>query len=309
MKDFTRGQEFWRAALRQLGRYEGTALSEYAAVVGLLLGCVTLAAFMLSHVIREPAVTLATWGHAQRVAGAANTSGQPTALRVRRDARPSSSPSKGGWLVGAVVLIGAAGIAAGTLLRRHLTVKRRSVLEAGANLSAEFAARFAVKRQQIYKILCSDPQRLFDHQIHVRDLMTDRLTGVSPSTSQKEVQQIMADNQMRHLLVRDAQGRLLGIISDRDIHERNGRTAADVMSPRPITVSPDTVLNLAISTMLANRISCLPVMDRGKPVGILTSTDLLMTLQCCMQLLDQIAQQVNFASDESEAAGRRAVAS
>jgi len=143
----------------------------------------------------------------------------------------------------------------------------------------------------------------------VRDLMTDRLTGVSPSTSQKEVQQIMADNQMRHLLVRDAQGRLLGIISDRDIHERNGRTAADVMSPRPITVSPDTVLNLAISTMLANRISCLPVMDRGKPVGILTSTDLLMTLQCCMQLLDQIAQQVNFASDESEAAGRRAVAS
>jgi CBS domain-containing protein len=84
---------------------------------------------------------------------------------------------------------------------------------------------------------------------------------------------------------------LLGIISDRDIIGHFGNsaalepdyldkvTAADLMSTNLITVGPTTLLSDAVSRIVDAGINSLPVVDGGKTVGILTSTDIFLSLE------------------------------
>ncbi|MBR8831295.1 MAG: Inosine-5'-monophosphate dehydrogenase [Chroococcopsis gigantea SAG 12.99] len=54
------------------------------------------------------------------------------------------------------------------------------------------------------------------------------------------------------------------------------KTIADVMTPNPITVKPDTSLQEAIKILAENHISGLPVVDdEGKLVGVISETDLM----------------------------------
>lgn len=54
------------------------------------------------------------------------------------------------------------------------------------------------------------------------------------------------------------------------------KTVADVMTPNPITVSPQTPLKDAIQLLAEHRVSGLPVVDEGeKLVGVLSETDLM----------------------------------
>lgn len=54
------------------------------------------------------------------------------------------------------------------------------------------------------------------------------------------------------------------------------KTVADVMTPDPLTVTPETVLKDAIQTMANNHIGGLPVVDdSGKLQGILSESDLM----------------------------------
>jgi CBS domain-containing protein len=101
--------------------------------------------------------------------------------------------------------------------------------------------------------------------------------------------------EFRHLLVTDPHGRLLGLVSDRDVlrcfgpgrypdQERLERTAAlDIMSSDLITVAPDTLLAVAANEMLGHGISCLPVLTDEQLVGILTDTDLQTVLEVLLQ--------------------------
>jgi predicted transcriptional regulator len=113
----------------------------------------------------------------------------------------------------------------------------------------------------------------------------------------------MHDSRIRHLLVVHGQ-ELQGIISDRDVAERTGRTAANIMTRNPIAVSPDTPAIQAITTMLAGRFSCLPVVEDGKLLGLLTTTDLMMALQCTLQLMAQSSDAL-LADAPTEVKGAR----
>jgi signal-transduction protein with cAMP-binding, CBS, and nucleotidyltransferase domain len=97
----------------------------------------------------------------------------------------------------------------------------------------------------------------------------------------------MAERQCRHLLVL-GHGCLEGIISDRDLSVRRGQTARDLMTRDPATVDPSTTVFDAVSQMLARHISCLPVVEGGRVAGVITTTDLLMALQCTARLLEQL---------------------
>lgn len=123
----------------------------------------------------------------------------------------------------------------------------------------------------------------------VRDLMTTTLVTVGPDTSIFDAKKAMAEQRIRHLLVRDESG-LLGIVTDRDIrlnlpspatslsvwelnHLLAKLTARDVMTKNPITVSPDQAARDAASVMVARKIGALPVTAQGRLVGIVTETD------------------------------------
>lgn len=54
------------------------------------------------------------------------------------------------------------------------------------------------------------------------------------------------------------------------------KTVADIMTPQPITVKPETPLQEAIKTLVENHISGMPVVNEaGKLVGVISESDLM----------------------------------
>jgi CBS domain-containing protein len=149
--------------------------------------------------------------------------------------------------------------------------------------------RFVDKRQRILRSLSSDVRRLFDRQIPVRKAMTARVETVLPAAPVDVLRERFLTEGIRHLLVVDAERRLVGMISDRDVASRRGQRAEQIMTRDPVFVEPETLLSQAITMILKHRIHALPVVDEGRVTGIITSSDLLMTLQCCIQLLQRLA--------------------
>lgn len=118
----------------------------------------------------------------------------------------------------------------------------------------------------------------------VSEVMTRDVVSLYPSQSFGEAVGLMASRPFRHVLVVHPNGRLAGVISDRDLLRVMGATTdwkekriSDVMTQDVFTVTPQTPLSVAVREILARRINCLPVLyDENKQVcGIVTSTDLL----------------------------------
>ncbi|MBX7168056.1 MAG: CBS domain-containing protein [Pirellulales bacterium] len=148
------------------------------------------------------------------------------------------------------------------------------------------------KRQEVLRILAGDWQVLMDGRLLVGHLMSRRVMTVPPVTPAEEVRRTMQQNRLRHLMVRDRDGRLLGVISDRDLARPKAKDAEQLMTPNPIHVTPDTPIAPAITLLLNKHISSLPVIEGGMLVGVLTTTDLIMALQCTLQTLSRIARQL-----------------
>jgi diguanylate cyclase (GGDEF)-like protein len=149
--------------------------------------------------------------------------------------------------------------------------------------------RAFAKRQQLWRALLTDGDLLLRNGLEVRHLMTRNPLKVSPSATVSEMRQIFAASRVHHLLV--CQGDcLLGVISDRDLSARAGKTAGRMIQQPLYTVTPHTSLGTAIQTLVEHNISCLPVLEGGQLSGILSTTDLVLTLQCSLQLWLRMAQ-------------------
>ncbi len=156
------------------------------------------------------------------------------------------------------------------------------------------------KRQQIYRILSGNLPALVENQMCVRHLMTDQLITVLPTCSADEVRNLLPCQYIRHVLVCTTAGKLVGIISDRDLANTSANTAKELMTPRPITVEPDCLIGPAVTLIMKRQISCLPVVKDGEVCGVLTSTDLMMALQCSLQALQRIVTEIANPSDPAE---------
>jgi CBS domain-containing protein len=155
-----------------------------------------------------------------------------------------------------------------------------------------------LKRQNILRIISADMQVLLESRLEVRHLMSKRLTTVGPRDSFKAILETMTTQKLRHLLVCEKE-KLVGIISDRDLHKPNAQTAADLMTRNPYCVEPESAIVPAITQLMNKRISCLPVTSDGELVGVLTTTDLMMALQCTLQVLGKLSAELLGPSDLS----------
>jgi CBS domain-containing membrane protein len=115
------------------------------------------------------------------------------------------------------------------------------------------------------------------YDLKVSDLMTTALMTIKASEPLSEAKIDMEMGLVHHLPVVDDRGRLVGIVSDRDITRRaDKKRIADVMSRELVTTRPDTPAHLAASMMLDFRIGSLPVVDDdGALIGVVTITDYL----------------------------------
>lgn len=185
---------------------------------------------------------------------------------------------------GLVLLAGA--LAIRQRVRHALARRRVREVELSREESSDASAPNFAKRQEIRRVLLRHLGEVLQSRILVRHVMSRRVRAVEPTVPGAVLQTTLNEEGFHHLLVM-SQGKLLGVLSDRDLCGRCGKRAADLMTPRPLTVGPEVPIGQAITAMLRHRISCLPVVEGEQVLGILTSTDLLLTLQCLLQLLEQ----------------------
>ena len=96
---------------------------------------------------------------------------------------------------------------------------------------------------------------------------------------------VMDWRHIRHVPVEDEQGRLAGLVTHRALlrllsrgtqsQNANPLTVREIMKTDPVTVSSTTPTLEALELMRGNSIGCLPVVDDGRLVGIVTSFDFL----------------------------------
>jgi CBS domain-containing protein/gamma-glutamyl:cysteine ligase YbdK (ATP-grasp superfamily) len=128
----------------------------------------------------------------------------------------------------------------------------------------------------------------------VEHCMDTDLVTVDPHEPVDLVANLMVWNNIRHVLVEDADNRLVGLVSQRALVKLVGTyhpeqldgplPVSEVMQRNPVTVEPETPTVDAIDLMRRNRWSCLPVIKNGQLVGILNETQL---MAIAGQLLEQ----------------------
>ncbi len=100
----------------------------------------------------------------------------------------------------------------------------------------------------------------------------------APADTLAQVQARMHEGRFRSMPVVEA-GKLVGIVTDRDIRDHAGHlehtAVATAMTKDVLTVKPDTSSWDAARLLLDHKIGGLPVIEEGKVVGVVTSSDLL----------------------------------
>lgn len=121
--------------------------------------------------------------------------------------------------------------------------------------------------------------------LKVEQFMGTDLVTVGEDDTLELASNLMDWEKIRHIPVEDAQHRLVGLLSYRSLLRHYGKAGAgwskepvrvaDIMKADPVTVSPQTSTVDAIALMKRHRIGCLPVVEEGKLVGIITERDFL----------------------------------
>jgi acetoin utilization protein AcuB len=126
--------------------------------------------------------------------------------------------------------------------------------------------------------------------LRVRDAMTRDVVTVGSEESAARAWGLCRERNIRHLPVVEG-GRLVGIVSDRDLRDLSPpRDTADqentlgwvqirdMMSTGVVTAHPLDTIEHAAKVIYENRFNCLPVVADDEIVGIITSSDLVRTL-------------------------------
>jgi CBS-domain-containing membrane protein len=134
--------------------------------------------------------------------------------------------------------------------------------------------------------------------INVNDVMSKDPLTVSPSDTVGQAEELMYENHYRQLPVVENK-QLIGIVTDRDIRsflaqssllepEKRGKAlrtkVTDIMTAKPLTLSPENDLREAVELLLEEKIGGVPVVDETEGlVGIVTYVDV---LRCFLDRLE-----------------------
>jgi len=156
--------------------------------------------------------------------------------------------------------------------------------------------------------------------MRVDDVMTTDVATVAPGASLKDVARILVERDISGVPVVDADGDVLGVVSEADLlakeraepptrggplawlvdpieiierRKLGARLAGEVMTSPAVTIAPYRNLATAAGIMLDNRVNRLPVVSDGKLVGIVTRADLVRAFaRSDAEVLDEIRQDV-----------------
>jgi acetoin utilization protein AcuB len=123
----------------------------------------------------------------------------------------------------------------------------------------------------------------------VKDVMTMNVVNIPSNTSISDAKRIMEAHKIRRLPIVD-RGKLVGIITERRLEQYTPSKATslsvweigyllgntpvkDIMEKNVVTVTPDMTVEEALGAAQNNGVGALPVVEKGRLVGIVTTND------------------------------------
>lgn len=115
----------------------------------------------------------------------------------------------------------------------------------------------------------------------VQRYMTTAPYSIGPDQKLSRAHKMMRDHHIRHLPVLQG-GKLIGILTDRDLHlietlrdvDPEAVTVEDAMSQMPYSVKPETPLDEVAAEMADHKYGCAVILQNDKVVGVLTTVDI-----------------------------------
>ncbi|NET69757.1 MAG: CBS domain-containing protein [Sphaerospermopsis sp. SIO1G2] len=183
--------------------------------------------------------------------------------------------------------------------------------------------------QAVLQQLLESLKQQIPHPPTARDIMSSPVRTIRPETTISEAQRILLRYGHSGLSIVNEQGKLVGIISRRDLdialhHGFNHAPVKGYMKTNLKTINPDTILPQIESLIVTYDIGRLPVLENDNLVGMVTRTDVLRELyqaeivnhqikkddekqidlpQLQSKLTPQLWQLLNIASQEAEKRG------
>ena len=146
--------------------------------------------------------------------------------------------------------------------------------------------------------------------LKVKDIMTREVITVSPETEIVQATKLLLENRINGVPVMDETGKLVGILCQSDLIAQQKKlpipsfftllnglipliskkqiekqvqkiaaiTVAQAMTPNPVTVQPDINIEEVAALMVDRNFHTIPVVDKGKLVGIVGKEDILRTI-------------------------------
>lgn len=132
-------------------------------------------------------------------------------------------------------------------------------------------------------------------KISVRDAMTPRVITLSPSDKIVDAAKLMLKNEIGSIIILE-NGNPTGIVTEKDFTKLIAKeiklhdiTIKEIMSSPLVTISPNANLLDAARLMLKSKTRKLPVLDKGKLVGIITAEDIVRVAPKEIELLLELA--------------------
>jgi Zn-dependent protease/predicted transcriptional regulator len=114
------------------------------------------------------------------------------------------------------------------------------------------------------------------NRFKVADIMTPNPICVKQDMPKQQVLNLMMKFKHLGYPVTDDFGRIVGVVTLKDLLEKPGNTVGEVMSRKIVVVRPDATADKVLKLMMENNIGRLPVVDEdGKVVGIVTRSDIM----------------------------------
>jgi len=111
--------------------------------------------------------------------------------------------------------------------------------------------------------------------IPVKEVMTRNVITFKEDTPVEEVAQTLTSKRITGAPVLGGDGMVVGIVSEVDVFTKKGKLARDIMSTHVISVTEDTGIDEAARLLAGERIRRVPVIKRGKMVGLPSRSDVL----------------------------------
>ena len=114
----------------------------------------------------------------------------------------------------------------------------------------------------------------------VKEIMTREAVSITPKYSIRESVDLMLEKGIGSLPIVDKEDKLVGIVTERDFAlalagSLTTETVGDIMIKDVITTTPGTPIESCSKIMVRNNLRRIPVVEEGKLIGIVTSTDIL----------------------------------